>query len=270
MKTSKNKQTSGRSRKTKKRSSAGILISLILVASVAGVILLFHHALQKDFSKAQAYLDSRSSQDVIAVEKAMAKRQRENLLQEMQQEDWSPFGFFNTSVILGDSRAKGFAEFGFVPENRVLAGIGDQVYKAADYTQAVSDLQPQTIFISYGINDIESNVGNAAGETGYGNLVGSLIEPIADANPDAQIAINSIIDIADGAQQGLLDHESIVEYNRQLQEICNQMGWIYIDNSSLPAEDYYSADGVHFDEAFYPIWAKNMVKTVVEASGDGQ
>lgn len=94
-------------------------------------------------------------------------------------------------------------------------------------------MQPDVIYVSYGVNDISSNVGQAAGEDGFGSVLAEQLRQIQEASPSSRIAVNSIIDIADSAQEGLLSHESVAAYNEEIRKMCKDNGWIYVDNSSL-------------------------------------
>lgn len=245
-----------------------VMLVVVLIAVITIGVLVFRHSGQSAFAQGMAYLESRDQVDADAAAKKIRAEKRRKLVESIQSGERSVLAAFTDSVILGDSRAQGFSDYGYLTDAQTLTSIGGKVYEISNYVDTIRELQPDVIYISYGVNDIQSNVGNAQGEDGYGSVVAEQIKQLQEASPQSVIAVNSIIDIADHAQEGLLSHDSVAEYNAQLQKMCQDNGWVYVDNSDIQPGEDYAADGVHFDSSYYPQWAANMFYTVDESKED--
>lgn len=246
-------------------------VLLLTLAGLAAAILLAWLAVrggQPDFSQGLSYLKGRDETDANQVASQIQEQKKQKLFDSIRSGERSVLAAFSNSVILGDSRAQGFSDYGYLSDAQTLTSIGGKVYEIASYKDAIAQMQPDVIYVSYGVNDISSNVGQAAGEEGFGNVLAEQLREIQAASPSSKIAVNSIIDIADGAQEGLLSHESIAAYNEEIRRMCEENGWIYVDNSSLDPGEEYASDGVHFDSSYYPVWAGNMFYAVMNESGE--
>lgn len=247
-----------------------LLILIVSVLVIAGGILFFRHVSAPSFKDGMAYLESRDQIDANAAAKQIRAEKRRKLVESIQSGERSVLAAFTDSVLLGDSRAQGFSEYGYLSDAQTLTSIGGKVYEISDYVEPIAQMKPDVIYIAYGVNDIESNVGNAIGEEGYGSVVAEQIRKLQEASPDSKIAVNSIIDVADWAQEGLLSHESVAQYNEQLKKMCQENGWIYVDNSDINPGDDFATDGIHFASSYYPQWAANMFYAVEEDGGKEQ
>lgn len=171
------------------------------------------------------------------------------------------FGLFDDYVIFGDSRALAFKDYGFLLENRIYAGTGHTIYNIDDWLPHLSTLKPLNIFVSYGVNDIDSNFNGLPG--GYEALAQEQITKIKNTCPNSTIYVNSIIPaIEKVVQVNPVTWAELDEYNAALQRVCDKNGWVFIDNSGLMTGEMvslYEPDGIHFQPSFYPIWAENMV-----------
>ena len=171
------------------------------------------------------------------------------------------FGLFDDYVIFGDSRALAFKDYGFLLENRIYAGTGHTIYNVDDWLPSLSTLKPSNIFVSYGVNDIDSNFNGLPG--GHEALAQEQITKIKDTCSNSTIYVNSIIPATEkGVQVNPVTWAELDEYNAALKRVCEKNDWIYIDNSELMTGEtvsLYEPDGIHFQPSFYPIWAENMV-----------
>lgn len=245
-----------------------ILIFLVFaVLLTAGTLLFIEHNSRPSFEEGTTYLMNRDSIDADASARKIRAQRRQRLVDSIRSGERSVLAAFSDSVILGDSRAQGFSEYGYLSPAQTLTSIGGQVYEISNYVDTIAETNPSVIYISYGVNDIQSNVGNAVGEDGYGSVAAAQIEKLQEASPNSVIAVNSIIDIADNAEEGLLSHESVAQYNEQLKRMCQEHGWVYVDNSDINPGDDYASDGIHFASSYYPQWAANMFYAVEDAGG---
>lgn len=258
----------GGSRPAKKKDHSVLLLTIAGLLAVVLLAWLAVRGTRPDFSQGLSYLKSRDETDVTQVASAIQEQKKQKLFDSIRSGERSVLAAFSNSVILGDSRAQGFSDYGYLSDAQTLTSIGGKVYEIPSYRDAIAQMQPDVIYVSYGVNDISSNVGQAAGEDGFGSVLAEQLRQIQEASPSSRIAVNSIIDIADSAQEGLLSHESVAAYNEEIRKMCKDNGWIYVDNSSLDPGEEYASDGVHFDSSYYPVWAANMFYAVMNESGE--
>ena len=116
-----------------------------------------------------AYLDSAAAKDASAIAETLREREKQRraeLLAKQKQEErdalvakitsgeldiWS---MFYSYVILGDSRAVGFYYFDFLEKSRVLADGGNTIRDVAAHMDDIRALQPDYVYLCYGLNDI--------------------------------------------------------------------------------------------------------------------
>ncbi len=173
------------------------------------------------------------------------------------------------AVVVGDSRAEAFGSYGFMPSDRVLAGIGDTILKIEEWKDSVAALRPSVIYVSYGPNDLTAHLGSDDGPDGYGKLLEKQIDGLLEVDPGATIAINSIMLPTPEKQAAEEWWANTDDYNRQIRELCERRGWVYVDNDALADGGnaaIYEPDGEHFVPGFYPIWAQNMAMQVMNAA----
>lgn len=97
---------------------------------------------------------------------------------------------------------------------------------------------------------------------GYDKVYQEQIQKVLERCPDATIAVNSIIPATDEAVAESPRWNKVDEYNAKVKSMCQENGWIYIDNTEISQNGdapIYQADGVHFLPSFYTTWAENMI-----------
>lgn len=68
---------------------------------------------------------------------------------------------FSNALVLGDSITEGFVEYDFLRESSVIAELGMKVTDVTEKLDTIRTLNPQTVFLSYGMNDIAVTGGDA-------------------------------------------------------------------------------------------------------------
>ena len=118
-------------------------------------------------------------------------------------------------------------------------------------------LAPRTIFLSYGMNDLEYCRGNAQR---FIRQYKKQIHKLKEALPDTKIFINSLIPMDAAAIAQIPVYARYKEFNEALKQMCEEEQITYIDNTALmdwsPA--VYEIDGVHPKYSYYPIWLAHM------------
>ena len=166
---------------------------------------------------------------------------------------------FANSVIMGDSLAEGFSDYGIIDKSNVIANKGMVVSKAGEEVSKAISKNPENIFISLGTNDIGYYNGNSEK---FLNYYRQLINQIKENLPNTKIYINCIMPVEEKAIEKNTYLIHIDDFNTGLKNLCTETGATYIDNSVLieGVENIYQSDGIHFKYEFYPLWIENMAK----------
>ena len=164
---------------------------------------------------------------------------------------------FQGSMILGDSITEGLVSYQFLDSSVVAYARGKSVAKNDDLIQTAINGKPQKVFMAFGMNDL-----------GYFNGVAENfiekyredVESLKEGIPGVEIYVNSILPMTDAAiakNQYLAHYE---EFNQKLEEMCQDMGITYIDNTFIVEQhpEFHEADGLHMSKSYYPLWMTNM------------
>lgn len=164
---------------------------------------------------------------------------------------------FSNALVLGDSITEGFVEYDFLRESSVIAELGMKVTDVTEKLDTIRTLNPQTVFLSYGMNDIAVTGGDAKV---FKENYKEVLEDIKEILPGAAIYINSIFPV----QQMKIDESpvygSLDTFNQTLRELAEEEGVTFIDNTEIVKEEYYEPDGVHMTSEIYPLWLVNMAE----------
>ena len=150
---------------------------------------------------------------------------------------------FSNALVLGDSITEGFVEYDFLRESSVIAELGMKVTDVTEKLDTIRTLNPQTVFLSYGMNDIAVTGGDAKV---FKENYKEVLEDIREILPGAAIYINSIFPVQ--------------QMNQTLRELAEEEGVTFIDNTEIVKEEYYEPDGVHMTSEIYPLWLVNMAE----------
>ena len=239
------------------------ILAAALVAALA-LSLLPLPALAEEIGDAVALLRQMEQGDPEAVAETIRQQQRENLLARREEklldgeiDVWSQFQSY---VILGDSRAYGFSYHGFLPEERVLADVGDTLLKIEERLPDILALRPNRVYVSYGVNEFDMPELWPTPES-YAEGLAEGLEKIGEALPGVEIYVNSFMPVIGAGQYEGGHWEDMDDWNVATKAMCEAHGYVYVDNDDIAREhrDLYISDGVHFEPAFYDYWAANMI-----------
>ncbi len=250
--------------KRKIKKSAIIFLAALLVLLAGILFFLFHK--QQGLSAGRTYLKWQDEQDLDSVKSQVSANRKAKIVEAYQNGNRSVFSLFSDSVLIGDSRVYGFNVFGFVDPDRVLADAGYTIRNIDDMVDAVRALQPETIYLSFGVNDMGLGIGEGEGESGYGSVYEQQVDKLLAVSPNSKIVINSIIPVTPQTAAETPRWDKAQDYNEQLRELADRRGWVFVDNSEISENGnmpYYADDGIHFSDSFYPIWAANMVEAAL-------
>ena len=232
------------------------------------------------FLEAQEQKDPGEVEDILKelrrqrlIEEQLQKKQEEARQQEAEAQErvqqllsdsanvWS---LFEDYAILGDSRAVGFWYYGYLPESRVLSASGASILTIPDWTPQLVALNPSYVFLCFGLNDLSYNFWPTPEE--YAARYESTLQTLQAAVPNARIFVVSILPVQEDAIDDKPLWRSIPEYNEALKKMCEETGFPFVDNDNLSEThpDLWADDDIHFDRAFYPYWATNLIAALYE------
>ena len=255
-----------------------IIAACVLVVIGAAVILARRGGAaareqSKEVEETIAFLGDLEKGDPQDVRDALSSRKKNQRLAEREQnrqalidgtiDVWS---LFTDYAIIGDSRAEGFIDYGFLSEDRVLAVKGEGIDNTEAWIPKLQALNPSVIFIVYGTNDMGNGVG--AGWDGYKEHCRPHLQALKQAFPNADIYFNSIMPVYDPAYSKNGVWAEIDLYNGVLRDLCAEEDIYFIDTNEVAAQNMgmYMEDGIHFISEFYEIWARNMWLQVYDMS----
>ncbi|MCB7302695.1 GDSL-type esterase/lipase family protein [Bariatricus massiliensis] len=164
---------------------------------------------------------------------------------------------FASAVIIGDSITTGFVDYEILNASSVVAEVGVELTELDGLLDTAAGLNPATVFLALGLNDITATEGDTAlFKEQYRAVIAGLRERL----PDAKICINSILPVQQKAIDERPEYAGISGYNDTLKALCEEEELLYIDNTDLVKEEYYEPDGEHMKADFYPEWGGHMAE----------
>lgn len=170
--------------------------------------------------------------------------------------------YFNQSAFVGDSLVEAFSVYGYLDASSVVAKVGARVGTAEEEVKRLINLNPQMIFLAYGINDLliydtpEKFV----------KTYQAIIEEIRKGLPNAKVYVTSIFPVQDetAANQPELSLQRVEAFNEALKRMCEALEIGYLEVSPYITDEFYEPDGIHMIARFYPIWM-TVVKEYIES-----
>ena len=171
---------------------------------------------------------------------------------------------FENSVIMGDSRACGFFVFKFLPGAMTLAEGGDNIRKIHEHFDDLKAMNPKYIFLCYGLND--AGIGFWKDGTQYADELAQICADLHALLPEAVVVFSSILPATEEAYEKSPSWRRIPGFNAEVRARAAEMGILFCDNDLTAAEhmDCWQPDGVHINQLFYPLWARNMLISVIK------
>lgn len=195
--------------------------------------------------------------DAAAVEEQIRARDKAELMASEEWQNRTPNEKMKTAVILGDSRTQGLEGYEIVDASKVLAKIGGQLTGADPYVEEAIKLNPEVVFLSYGLNDIGGTNGDA---DLFKERYEKVIDDLQEGLPNSRIFVNTILPVQDSAvsKTPVLSH--LGEFNDAIRELCEEKNIGCIEIGDLVEDDMYEQDGEHLKAEFYPLWVDRMAE----------
>lgn len=167
---------------------------------------------------------------------------------------------FDSSVIMGDSIAMGFSEYGILNSSSVVAEIGVQIGDeevVKTQIEKAKEMNPQMLFLCYGLNDIKE--GDITAEK-FADYYKERINYIQKELPNTKIFVNSVFPVTRSAIEENKTLGQIEQYNEKLREVCDSKQIAFLNFTDLAGSQDYEEDGIHFVPEFYEKWAEKLAE----------
>ena len=230
-----------------------LVITVILLA-VQGVSNLTKKPV--DTSEGIAYIKGKESADAKTIEQKINQLEKKDGTGDSS-DTRSMKERFSGAVVMGDSIAASFTEYDVLNTSSVVAKIGIHFSELDDQIEQAKQLDPQLVFLAYGMNDVTKTNGDV---DKFIKDYSDVIKKIQKAMPDAHIFVNAVFPVQESAVEKEPALANIADYNEKLEAMCEKKQIGYIDNSDIIEDEYYEEDGIHFKANFYPIWAEKMAE----------
>lgn len=242
---------------------------LVVAGLIAAVVFFSQKPSQEDTAEGIAYIQSLEETDVAQIESQIKERNREERRAALENGTADIWQQFEDSVILGDSRAVGFSYYQFLPENQVMAKNGATIENISDYMDQIAAVNPSSIFLCYGINDITSHWRTV---DDYILDLYKNIQLLKETLGNVDIYVNSIIPVTSAAQQKTAKYGEIPDWNEVIQRYCefDHVPYVNITETVAAHSDLYEGDGIHMQASFYEYWAIEMITEVGDYEAESE
>ena len=236
-------------------------ISIVVIALIIGCVC-FNMFSQSKTDKGIAYLQAQEKLKVEDIQEELNKKKQAELQSAVEQGNLDVFSLVDDFVFYGDSRVMGYYVYNLLDANRIFAGRGNTLSNVSDWDEQLRSLTPSNVFISYGVNDMGSDLDNDY-EGGYEGLAKVQMNHILEIVPNASIYLCSIIPCSPEVTKEKPYWAKYEDYNSKLQKACNAVeACTYVDVTGLADggnANIYSGDGIHFSPSFYTDWLTAIV-----------
>ncbi|MDO4454576.1 MAG: GDSL-type esterase/lipase family protein [Eubacteriales bacterium] len=216
---------------------------------------------QNSIAEGIAYIESMEQKETAEIEEEIKEIKRQERQKAMENGELSVWDQFYDSIIMGDSRCVGLTEYELLDSQHVIANPGDRIDVIPEYIDTIAMLNPEKLFLCYGLNDV---MGYYAEPSEFTEKYNNILKQVKERLPDVEIYINSILPVQDIALYQNAGFSEIESYNEALRILCENNGYIFIDNTQTVQEhmDLYEDDGIHLMKDFYEYWLMNMINGV--------
>lgn len=256
------------------------MLLCLLVLAVGGLLLIKsanrapvrESVAQEDLEAGLDYLTQMAEKDPGVVDNVLKQRraeklarEREELLRKLTDGELDVWSMFEDYVLLGDSRAVGFYYYDFLDKSRVLADGGNTIRNVADHMDEILALNPSSIYLCYGLNDV--SIGFWPTKEEYAAEMLEVVRDLQEKLPEALVVISSILPARDPAFERASKWREIPDYSQAVEQMCKENGIVFVNNDQIAADhaDLWDPDGIHLQIPFYKYWGSNLMIATIEA-----
>lgn len=239
-----------------------VILGSIFVFLIAIICFLNSGEEKIDTKKGKAILQTMDEMDVDTVNGTIQEMEKKERLELFDKGELTLSQVFEDRLIMGDSITQGLYEYEVLSKNYVIADRGTEVTKIANkkieaHIEKAKEMKPRTLFLAYGMNDLPAQMGKTEG---FVSAYKELLDELKEALPNTEIYVNSILPASQRVQEKKPEFKKVPEFNQALEELCQQEGVTFIDNTSLLDAEDYAPDGVHVTTKYYEKWVHHMVE----------
>ena len=251
-------------RNPRKRLFTELAAVVVIIGIVVFIALSGQNITTDDIKEGRTYIEELEAADTSSVEEQVKELRKEERRAALESGDLDVWAQFTDIAILGDSRAVGFYSYDLVDQSRVFATGGATIRDIEQYTDQLITLNPSSIILCYGLNDI--SIGYWDNVDDYISEQDQIIANLQEALPNTTIYVNSIIPATDPAFERSEKWRDIPDWNDAIRRHCedNDIPYIDITEDVETHSDLYDVDGIHMQKAFYEYWAIDMITEVTE------
>ena len=235
----------------------GIIITIPCCFSLKALI--NHNQEKKQIENNYISLENLGDVNVATVEEKINKKHELN--DEKGGDNYKEISnkiYFEGSVFMGDSITEGLDFYDIVNKSSVLAKKGQGLVQAKESVSILSNINPQRIFILYGMNDLKSFENSDVFKYNYIKLVKDIKQTV----PSAEIYLQSLPPVQAKIQQknNGFSQDRLNKFTQVIIEVARKENVHYIDINSIlkDRQDLYEQDGIHFKVDFYGLWLENL------------
>lgn len=164
---------------------------------------------------------------------------------------------FKRAVVLGDSITQGLVDYEILSAQNCVGTRGARIDTMMEDFDRIKEQMPKVIFLEYGMNDLEYVRGDAAR---FVEVYAQQIDHIKKELPKTKLVVNAILPVSQEAISKKPVYGTYASFNEALQQLCEEKGCVYVDNSKLLSQLTYAYefDGIHPTPSYYELWATQM------------
>lgn len=216
---------------------------------------------RQNISQVRNQLDSlkqENQQDEQSDSNEKQKSQTEIILEQLDNGEITYRNLFKDVCIAGDSLMNGLENYNILNNNNLITQVSASLYHLNDNIGKIADMNPEIIILHYGLNNLENGSYQPAK---FIKFYTEIITELKERLPSTRIIVSSIFPV-DSTKARASRFKRIDDYNKALEEMCEQLSVEFLDNSTAfaDAEGYYASDGIHLSRAFYEdYWLRSIV-----------
>ncbi|WP_053955374.1 GDSL-type esterase/lipase family protein [Inediibacterium massiliense] len=217
---------------------------------------------KKEDEKIHEQNDSAINDLVEAKKEEKENVNKETIIEDEKQENkkYNYKEIFYKDVFIGDSITNALSFYHLLEDKKVIANLGDTLSKAEKRVDEVAKINPENIFILFGVNDLKAYQTQEEFVKHYERLICKL----KDQLPNTNIYVQSILPVSVKAEQKnpYITNKKIESMNGVLMNMCEKNNVTYIHIATVIEsmnEDLHEGDGIHFQYKFYPLWLNFLI-----------
>lgn len=238
-------------------------VMAVIVLLISGTVIVAMKLMNPrvDSSEGVKKLAELNEADVSAVDARIQELEQAEADLAAQWQEKSASEKLEGCLILGDSVSQGLYQYELVDKSLVLTKDGAGVYDPegtgiSELIAQAAEAAPSKLFLAFGV--LDSDGGQMAADT-FVDDYKYVVHSIREVLPDTLIYINSVYPVSRDAL--------VTEHNEKLETLCREEGMIFIDNTSLVKEEYYTDDGIQMSQDYYSEWLNHMLETGFRKNG---